>query len=187
MVEQTLLDWRKRFNIRGVWYDPYQMVASAQRLTRKGLTMVEYPQTVGNLTESSQNLFDLIKGRNLLCYPDEQIRLAVSRAVAFEGPRGWRIGKDKQTHRIDIVVALGMASLAAVKRDAGAIGYPLAVWQAAFGDRTDAPFFDQDGSRHWRDSRCPPQMAFDAAGDRAAVDAAWRQMVEDTCNAWRGR
>jgi phage terminase large subunit-like protein len=48
MVEQTLLDWRRRFNIRGVWYDPYQMVASAQRLTREGLTMVEYPQTVGN-------------------------------------------------------------------------------------------------------------------------------------------
>jgi hypothetical protein len=150
--------------------------------------MVEYPQTVGNLTESSQNLFDLIKGRNLSCYPDEQIRLAISRAVAFEGPRGWRIGKDKQTHRIDIVVALGMASLAAVKRDAGPTIYPLATWLAAFGDGTNAPFFDQDGSRDWRDRRCPPQMPLDATtGDRAAVDAAWRQMVDDTCNAWRGK
>jgi len=68
------------------------------------------PQTVSNLTEASQNLFDLIKGRNLVAYPDEQIRLAISRAVAVETSRGWRIGKDKQTHKIDVVVALGMAA-----------------------------------------------------------------------------
>jgi hypothetical protein len=42
------------------------MISSAQRLAREGLTMVEFPQTV---TESSQNLFDLVKGRNLLVYP----------------------------------------------------------------------------------------------------------------------
>jgi hypothetical protein len=45
-------------------FDPYQMIASAQRLTREGVKMQEYPQTLSNLTESSQNLFDLIKGRN---------------------------------------------------------------------------------------------------------------------------
>jgi len=185
-VEQILLDWRRRYNLRAVYFDPYQMIASAQRLTREGLLMHEYPQTVSNLTEASQNLFDLIKGRNLSVYPDEAIRLAVSRAVAIETPRGWRLGKDKQTHKIDIVVALGMAALAATKREIGEVGYSLTVLQAANG--SIPPLDNYDGSRDWRDRRCPPQMSFDATtGDRAAVDAAWRQMVDDTCNAWRGK
>jgi hypothetical protein len=48
-------------------------------------------------------------------YPDADIRLAMSRAVAKETSRGWRIGKDKQTHKIDVVVALGMAALIAAQ------------------------------------------------------------------------
>jgi phage terminase large subunit-like protein len=43
------------------------------------------------------------------------VRLAVSRAVAVETARGWRIAKDKQSHKIDVVVALAMAALAAVR------------------------------------------------------------------------
>ena len=68
-----------------------------------------------NLTEASQNLYDLIKGRKLAVYPDADIRLAISRAVPVESARGWRIAKDKQSHKIDVVVALAMAALAAVR------------------------------------------------------------------------
>jgi phage terminase large subunit-like protein len=91
------------------------MVAVAQRLQRAGVKMVEYPQSSPNLTAASQNLYELIKGRNLVAYPDAAIRLAVSRAVAIESPRGWRIAKEKQSHKIDVVVALAMAALAAVQ------------------------------------------------------------------------
>ena len=38
--------------------------------------------------------------------PDDAIRLALSRAVAVESARGWKISKDKQTHKIDVVIAL---------------------------------------------------------------------------------
>ena len=100
---------------RRVFFDPYQMQASAQRLKREGIIIEEFPQSVPNLTEASQNLYELIKGRNLVVYPDDAMRLAVSRAVAVEGSRGWRIAKEKQAHKIDVVVALGMAALAAVK------------------------------------------------------------------------
>lgn len=55
-IEKTLLDMRKRFDLREVRYDPYQLVAVAQRLQRAGLRMLEFPQTVGNLTEVSSNL-----------------------------------------------------------------------------------------------------------------------------------
>jgi len=117
-VEQTLRDLNRRFALRAVWYDPFQMAASSQRLLREGVPMKEYPQTIGNLTAMGENLFQLIKGRNLLVYPDEEIRLAVSRAIAVEGSRGWKIAKDKQSHQIDIVIAMGMAALACVKGQA---------------------------------------------------------------------
>lgn len=117
-VEQTLIDWHRRFDLKTVWFDPHQMAASSQRLLRLGLRMEEYPQSMPNLTAMGENLFNLIKGRNLLVYPDEQIRTAVLRAIAVEGNRGWKIDKTKQSHHIDIVIALGMAALASVRAQA---------------------------------------------------------------------
>lgn len=114
-IEQTLLDLRERFNVVLVSYDPWQMVATAQRLQKVGLPMVEFPQSVPNLTEASQNLYDLIKGRGLAVYPDDDFRLAVQRAVAVETSRGWRITKEKTAHKIDLVVALAQAALWVVK------------------------------------------------------------------------
>ena len=112
-IERMLLDLRKRFLLCKVLYDPYQMQATAQRLTRAGVQLEEFPQSPANLTTISQNLF--IRGQNLLAYPDPNIRLAISRAVASETPRGWRIAKQTQSHKIDVVVALAMAAHAAVQ------------------------------------------------------------------------
>ncbi len=115
-IEKTLLELRHRFNVREVRFDPYQMQSTAQRLTTSGLPMIEFAQSVPNLTEASTNFYELVKGRNLVVYPDAEIRLAVSRAVALETSRGWRIAKEKQSHKIDIVVAMAMAALPAVQQ-----------------------------------------------------------------------
>jgi len=117
-VEATVRDLRKRFMLRAVYYDPYQMAAVAQRLRGAGVPMEEFPQTVPNLTQASQNLYELIQAGNLVVYPNDAIRLAVSRAVAIETGRGWRISKDKQSHKIDVVVALAMAALPALENSA---------------------------------------------------------------------
>jgi phage terminase large subunit-like protein len=142
-VEATLLEWKRNFNVRQILYDPYQMASSAQRMVREGVPMVEFPQTVPNLTEASSNLYQKIKYRNLAVYPDEAIRLAVSRAVAIESNRGWRIGKDKQTHRIDIVIALAQAALIATKT--GILAYDES-YRAFQDDAVDEP----DGPTKWR-------------------------------------
>jgi phage terminase large subunit-like protein len=115
-IEATVLDLHSRFLVQQVLFDPYQMAAVSQRLQRAGVNMVEYPQSSPNLTASSQNLYELIKGRNIVSYADPQLRLALSRAAALESARGWRIAKDKQTHKIDVVVALAMAALAAIQK-----------------------------------------------------------------------
>jgi phage terminase large subunit-like protein len=91
------------------------MQATAQRLQRAGLPMVEFPQTTGNLTDASSNLYETIKAHGFIAYKDDAIRLAMQRAVAVEGSRGWRITKEKTSHKIDIVVALGMCALATVR------------------------------------------------------------------------
>jgi hypothetical protein len=51
----------------------------------------------------------------LIVYPDDDVRLAVSRCVALETTRGWRIAKEKANHKIDVVVALAQAALAVVQ------------------------------------------------------------------------
>src|SRR5262249_14408565 len=61
------------------------------------------------------NLYDLISSRTIVLYPDAPMRLAISRAVMHESSRGWRLDKLKQSHKIDVVVALSMAALAAVR------------------------------------------------------------------------
>lgn len=113
-IEKTLLELRQRFDVREVRFDPFQMQSVAQRLRRSGLRMNEFPQTISNLTEASTALYELIKGRNLIAYSDGELRLSMNHAVALETPRGWRIAKDKASHRIDVIVALAQAAFAAV-------------------------------------------------------------------------
>ena len=110
-----MLGLAERFAIREVRYDPYQMQAVAQRLAAARVPMVEFPQTAGNLTAASTGLYELAKGRNLIVYLDDALRLAVQRAVAVETSRGWRIAKERASHKIDVVVALAMASYGAIQ------------------------------------------------------------------------
>jgi phage terminase large subunit-like protein len=135
-IEQTLRDLCKRFAVRAVYFDPYQMMATAQRLTGTGVPMHEYPQTPANLTAMGSNLYELIKGGNLIVSPDDALRLAISRAVAKETPRGFQITKEKSSDKIDVVIALAMASLAAVEggQSIGMSAIPLHVWERVLDD-----------------------------------------------------
>ncbi len=139
-IENTITDLAQRFRVRKVLFDPFQMAATSQRLARQGIQIEEFPQSTPNLTAASQNLYELINGHNLIAYHDAAMCLSVSRAVAIESPRGWRITKEKQSHKIDVVVALAMACHAAIamgtheRRGAIAVGVP------TFGSRLLSPY-----------------------------------------------
>ena len=83
-VERTIKELCSRFSVRGIYYDPYQMASVAQRLATAGLPMREYTQTTDHLTEMGSNLYELVKGANLVLYADDAIKLAMNRAVAKE-------------------------------------------------------------------------------------------------------
>ncbi len=102
-----------------VLYDPYQLHDLSTRLRSDGIKMEEYPQSVPNLTAMSQNLFELIQSGNIVLYPDDELRSQAANAVAVESTRGWKIAKDKSSHKIDAVIALAMAALAAVESSPG--------------------------------------------------------------------
>jgi phage terminase large subunit-like protein len=145
-IEATLLDLAQRFQVRKILFDPFQMQATAQRLERAGLPIEEFPQSSPNLTAASQNLYELIQSGALVCYPDAAMRLAISRAVAVETPRGWRLSKATQSHKIDVVVALAMAAHAAVQSQ----------HEPSF-DRTwswvDGGVSEEDSNRAWQAQR----------------------------------
>jgi phage terminase large subunit-like protein len=128
-VEKTVLEWARRFQLQACYFDPWQMVSTSQRLAKHGITIEEYPQSVGNMTLASQTLYELIKGRNLTAYPDDAIRLAISRAVAVETPRGWRISKEKQSHKVDAVIALAMACHGAMQKQTSYNLYLPGLWE----------------------------------------------------------
>jgi phage terminase large subunit-like protein len=129
--------------VQEVRYDPWQMQAVAQRLAANRVPMVEFPQSSPRLTEASQNLFEVIKCNNLTAYADADIRLALQRSVAIETARGWRIAKEKQSHKIDVVIALAMAALGTVANQTD----PLAVW-----DRLGKVLPDRSTMRAWPQS-----------------------------------
>lgn len=113
-IEAYVKELAEHYTVKEVRYDPYQMHRSALTLSKSGIRMVEYPQTTDRLTEMAQNLYQLIKGRNLVLYEDKEMRAHAMKCVAQETPRGWRIVKKQGSHKIDIIIALGMACFAAI-------------------------------------------------------------------------
>ena len=114
-VESAVLDFADRFNVRAVRYDPWQFARSAQTLQKQGIPMEEFPQTPDRLTAMGTNLYELLKGGNLIGYADEDLRAGFLHAVAKETPRGFKITKEKASEKIDVVVALAMSALGAVE------------------------------------------------------------------------
>jgi phage terminase large subunit-like protein len=87
-------------------------------LKAAGLAIEEFPQTVGNTVRMGQTLFDLLRSRRLVLYPDAALRQQAMNTVAIESPRGFRIAKEKASRRIDAIVALAMACCAALEAPA---------------------------------------------------------------------
>ncbi len=93
-----------------VVYDPYKFQESAEILTERGLTLVEFPQSDGRMAPASETLFELIRERRLVHDGDPELRRQILAAVPSETERGVRISKRKSRKRIDAAVALAMAA-----------------------------------------------------------------------------
>ena len=68
-IETTLLDLRRRFYVREVRLRSLPARGGRAAAYRGGLPMVEFPQSVPNLTEARPTCTRAMKGRNLIVYP----------------------------------------------------------------------------------------------------------------------
>jgi len=114
-IETFLRELYQRYRLRRVLYDPYQLHRSATALRASGLPMEEFPQTPGNCMAMGNGLFEVLTGRNLTIYPAEDLRTQALGTVAVEGLRGWRVAKERASKKIDAIVALSMAIVAALE------------------------------------------------------------------------
>jgi phage terminase large subunit-like protein len=120
-VEKYIRELAGKFSIQEIRYDPYQCHRSAMSLAKDGIKMVEFPQSVPNLTEMGQNLYDLLKGGNLQLYKADDLRLHAQNARAQETPRGFRIVKGKSSDKIDLFISLAIAALGAIQSTSGEV------------------------------------------------------------------
>lgn len=108
-MEAYIKELDKGYRVVEVLYDPYQFHRSSTTLRQAGIKMIEFPQTVPNMTEAGQALYDAVKHRTLKLYRDDKLRKEAGFAVGKETPRGMRIVKEKASQKIDAIVALAMA------------------------------------------------------------------------------
>ena len=122
-VERALWECAQGYDLQAIYVDPFQMHRSITTLQQAGLPVREFPQTPLNLTRMGQTLLDLLRGRNLCLYPDDELRAQALSTVAIESPRGFRLAKERAGKKIDAIVALSMACIAAL--DEPVIAVPL--------------------------------------------------------------
>ncbi len=113
-VKRYLIELSKLYDIQGVYFDPYQAISLAQDLRKENINMVELPQTQGNCVAFSQCLFNLLKSQGINFYESEEIRLSLINCKVIYSGRGWRIVKKSGTKKIDLAIALAMASYGAI-------------------------------------------------------------------------
>lgn len=113
-IEAELREWSSRFSIQRVLCDPWQLARSISTLKAVGLPIEEFPQTTANTSAMGQTLWEVLTGNNITLYPDDELRAQALNTVAIEGPRGFRIAKEKAARKIDAIVALAMACRSAV-------------------------------------------------------------------------
>lgn len=114
-MEKYIKDLARDYTLKECRFDPWQFHRSATTLKGKQIPMSEFPQTVPNLTDIGQCIFDSVKNRNLVLYPDSELRRQAGFAVAKETARGFRIVKEKSSHKIDAIISLSMALHAALQ------------------------------------------------------------------------
>lgn len=114
-VEQYIRELCDRYFVQEILVDPWQAHQMITRLRASGLPVREYPQTTEGTTRMGQALFDLLTGRNLCLYPSDELKVQALSTVAIEGPRGWRIAKEKASKKIDAISALALACVAATE------------------------------------------------------------------------
>lgn len=110
-VEAYLTELGSRYCVAAVYYDPWQMVRSAQILVSKGLPMVPMPQTESMKVRMGNFLLESLSSGTLAVPEDSELRSQAAMALIKETSRGVKLAKS-QRYRDDGIHAIALAMLA---------------------------------------------------------------------------
>lgn len=140
-IEQAAREYRAE-----VVFDPWQAVGMAQRLTTKGIRLVEHPFTTASTGRLASTLFQLLRDQ-ALALPDvpEFVDEIAAAKLVERTPGHMRIDHDRSAHD-DQVIALALASQHVLAQWAGDQGE----WDIPFPPAWEGPWiFDRERER-WR-------------------------------------
>lgn len=105
-VEPFLLQAKRDYRIAGIYFDPYQCKSTADNLRRAGLNCVVVEQTHSTRGPLDTALFEMIVNRELIMYPDDDLRQAAKNANAKELGNGLIFLTKAGRGKIDLLAAL---------------------------------------------------------------------------------
>jgi phage terminase large subunit-like protein len=109
-IEAYLRYLHRNYRLQRIAVDPHQALDLIVRLKKAGLPIEEYPQTSGTVDAMGQTLITAIQARDLVVYPDAELRQQALNTVAVEKPSGMmRMDKAKSNRKIDAIIALALA------------------------------------------------------------------------------
>lgn len=104
--------------------DPLRAYPLIQQLAQAGIKVEEFPETVANRTKIGETLFSLVRDKNLIAYPSDELREHLLNAVGLETPSGVRMAKGKSTKKMEAAIAFAMAAVSAARGCRGLIPAP---------------------------------------------------------------
>jgi phage terminase large subunit-like protein len=117
-IEDDLREDAKEFDVTAAAYDPWQATYLATRMQEDGLPMIEYRQTVQNMSEPMKQLEALVISGKLHHNGDTVLSWMISNVVAhLDAKDNIYPRKEFPENKIDGVVALIMALGAAIRMD----------------------------------------------------------------------
>ena len=108
------------YNLRGIYFDPWQAVHLAEGLREKGIACYEVTQTHSNRGPKDTALYEMCSNGALVLYDDDELRYAASGANAKELPDGKLfLQKAGGRSKIDLLVALSNVADVAYESEMG--------------------------------------------------------------------
>ncbi|MDG0868004.1 hypothetical protein GKO46_13120 [SAR202 cluster bacterium JH702] len=118
-VEDELLAVSRRFRLRKMFFDPWQLQASMQRLRRK-LPVTEFRFTAESVRRLSEALYTAISTGRMRFYPDKELESELLALNAVQKGYGWRVDHSSGSYS-DRAMAIGMCLTELLNRPTGSI------------------------------------------------------------------
>lgn len=109
VVEDHIRGLADRFRVRELVYDPRFFERSAQTLSEGGILCAPVSQASGEMADTYQAWYSGVLEGRVAHDGDRVLESHVLSTTAVKTDRGWKVGKAKQSRRIDALVACAIA------------------------------------------------------------------------------